>query len=96
MKRLTKRQKKEQAKFLKELTKSQIKVVAKPQKNKAILTLTEFLAKQAQKKHDKKHERQERANAKPALLKAAAKAAKEAKRAKKAARAAKVAEQNAL
>ena len=82
-KKVTKRQKKEQVKFLKELTKGQINVANKPRKKTSILTLTQFLAKQAQAKHDKKHERQDRANAKSDLLKATAKAMKAAKRAKK-------------
>mgnify|MGYP000123364221 CR=1 FL=1 len=86
-KRVTKRQKKQAAQFMKELMKSQPQITQAPKtsKSNSVISLTDFLNRQAQKKHDKKHERQERNAAKaPALKKAATKMAKEIKRANRA------------
>lgn len=69
-KRVTKRQKKAMIKFIEEMkaNQPQPEVVFKPKvrKGKAskLLTLTKYLERQAQKKHDKAHHREEKRDAK--------------------------------
>lgn len=98
-KRMTKRQIKAQKKFLEELAKNQpLEVVDKPKKTtkSVFLPLSVYLNKQAEKKHAKMHEREEKRAAKAdkiAIKKAAKEAkktAREAKEAKMAARKAKI------
>jgi hypothetical protein len=65
-KRITKRQKKASAKFLKELTQTQpeITIKAKSSKTKPLITLTKYLENQAKKKLDKAEHRQAKRTAK--------------------------------
>lgn len=100
VKRLTRRQIKAQKKFLAELTKNQpLEVVeSKPKKvhKSVFLPLSVYLTKQAERKHAKMHEREERraAKADKVALRKAERAAKklerETKEAKRAARKAKI------
>ncbi len=99
VKQLTKRQRKARDKFLKEMAPSQpIEVTeadVKPRKkSKVFLPLSAYLAKQAEKKHAKMHERGERRAAKADKI-AVRKAAKEAKRLAREAKEAKKAKRNA-
>lgn len=70
-KRVTKRQKKAKAKFLKEMAASQpqqeITFKAKPQKASKLFTLSQWMERQAKKKHDKAHLREEKRAAKAGL-----------------------------
>lgn len=67
-KRVTKRQKKAMIKFLEEMkaNQPQPEVIFKPKARKAskLLTLTKYLERQAQKKRDKAHHREEKRDAK--------------------------------
>jgi len=95
-KKVTKRQKKAMIKFLEEMKENQPQpeITFKPKIRKAskLLTLTKYLERQAQKKHDKAHQREDNRAAKAdkiairAKEKAARKAVREAKEAKRAAR----------
>lgn len=93
-KKVTKRQRKAQTKFLKELAakaQEQLEVFdskPKAQKKSVFLPLSVYLTKQAEKKHAKMHAREDRRNAKADKV-AVRKAAKEAKRAAKEAKEAK-------
>jgi hypothetical protein len=98
-KRMTKREVKAQKKFLEELAKNQpLEVFDKPktQKKSVFLPLSVYLNKQAERKHAKQHEREDKRAAKAdkvANKKAAQEAkrtAREAKEAKRAARKAKI------
>ncbi len=67
-KRVTKREKKAMIKFLEEMkaNQPQPEVTFKPKTRKTskLLTLTKYLERQAQKKHDKAHHREEKRDAK--------------------------------
>jgi hypothetical protein len=99
-KRVTKRQLKAKKKFLAELAKNQplevLEARPKTQRKSVFLPLSVYLTKQAEKKHAKKHERDERRTAradKLAVKKAerqAKKLAREAKEAKREARKARI------
>lgn len=67
-KKVTKRQKKAMIKFLEEMkvNQPQPEITMKPKVRKAgpLLSLTKYLERQAQKKHDKAHHREEKRDAK--------------------------------
>lgn len=106
LKRVTKRERKAMAKFLKEMADKQTIEVTeaeiKPKKvrKSVFLPLSVYLAKQAEKKHAKKHERDEKRafradkiafrDATRKSIKEAKKLAREAKEAKRAARKSKI------
>lgn len=94
-KRLTRKQQKQAKKIFDDLQANLPKIESKPRKIKSIVSLTHYLQKQAEKKHAKQHEREDKRAAKADKRairdreKAVKKAAREAKEAKRAARLAK-------
>ena len=94
-KRLTLKQQKQAKKIFDELQANLPKVESKPRKVTSILSLTHYLQRQAEKKHAKQHEREDKRAAKADKRavrekeKAIKKAAREAKEAKRVARLAK-------